>query len=564
MEHQIINNAIAAVRVSSTKQGLQGDSPEDQIQQIKRFAFSRNLNIVQVFEFIESASGEFQPNQRAVDYCKNPKNNIKFFIVKSIDRFTRGGAYQYINLTRQLSKYGVSLVDTYGIIGGRTVNTLEHLGVKFSWSSYNPTQKSELLEAERSKDEVRDILTRMIGAEIRYVRNGYRVRGAPMGYINKKIDTDHGRRIILEPHPTESKWIIKMFKLKAQGILSDPEIAEETNKMGFKTRINKLHDPLNKTKVIGFSGGNPLRVPQLQRYLIKPVYAGINSEKWTEGRPVKARFKGLISIDLFNQANKGKLFIHEEGDTVSIHKAALPEWKLRKSKNNPLYPYKEHVLCPICKRPLLGSASKGKSGKYFPAYHCNRGHYFRVSLKDFDKTIEDFVLNIEFTPEYLKRFKVLFLERWNQKQKDVVDETKNIDEQISKIDTEIVSNKNKIKSLSSPEVISMIEEDILKLIEQKKRLEEDKKKKTNKKVDIDRILNKAIYYMEHLYELILSGEDKAKNAKFFAMLFDEVPTYEELTNGTPKLSPLIQLNEAFKKGEKQFVTLRRIELRLPG
>ena len=31
-----------------------------------------------------------------------------------------------------------------------------------------PSRKTELLEAERAKDEVRNILTRMIGSEIRY------------------------------------------------------------------------------------------------------------------------------------------------------------------------------------------------------------------------------------------------------------------------------------------------------------------------------------------------------------------------------------------------------------
>ncbi|MBU1000624.1 hypothetical protein KKE78_04495, partial [Patescibacteria group bacterium] len=51
---------------------------------------------------------------------------------------------------------------------------------RFDWSVYSPTKKSEILEAERAKDEIRDILSRMIGAEIRYVRMGYRV--SPMSH----------------------------------------------------------------------------------------------------------------------------------------------------------------------------------------------------------------------------------------------------------------------------------------------------------------------------------------------------------------------------------------------
>jgi len=83
---------------------------------------------------------------------------------------------------------------------------------------------------------MRDIMTRMIGAEIRYVRMGYRVRQAPFGYQNKKVETPHGKRVILKPHPQESRWVIRMFELRLQGNLNDKEIVETINNLGFKTR----------------------------------------------------------------------------------------------------------------------------------------------------------------------------------------------------------------------------------------------------------------------------------------------------------------------------------------
>jgi len=46
--------------------------------------------------------------------------------------------------------------------------------------------------------------------------------------------------------------------------------------------------------------------------------------------------------------------------------------------------------------------------------------------------------------------------------------------------------------------------------------------------------------MEHLHELILSGEDKAKNARMFGVLFEEPPTWNELVNGTPLLAPVFK------------------------
>jgi hypothetical protein len=101
----------------------------------------------------------------------------------------------------------------YGIISQNRINTLEHLGLKYRWSEYSPSQKTEFLEAERAKDELRDIMSRMIGAEIRYTRLGYWMRRPPYGYQNVRVETGNGKRYILEPHPVESEFVRKMFEV---------------------------------------------------------------------------------------------------------------------------------------------------------------------------------------------------------------------------------------------------------------------------------------------------------------------------------------------------------------
>ena len=159
--------AIGILRVSSTKQGLMGDSHEDQRQQLLRRAeqlgsiINRKITIEKFFEFTESASGELdrQPILKALDYCKNPHNKVSYAFIKSIDRGTRGGATMYGLLKSQFAKYGVQFIDVYGVIGTQTVNTLDYLGLKYGWSEFSPSFITELLEAERAKGEVRDILT---------------------------------------------------------------------------------------------------------------------------------------------------------------------------------------------------------------------------------------------------------------------------------------------------------------------------------------------------------------------------------------------------------------------
>ena len=542
------DNAVAAIRISSLKQGLQGDSPEAQKEQIERFAKARNIKIKKFFIFMESASKEEQPVQEAIDYCVSPKNNIQLFIIKSIDRFTRGGSYIYDHLNMQLQKHHVRLIDIYGIIGGQDVNTLEHLGLSYKWSVYSPTKKSEILEAERAKDEMRDIMTRMIGAEIRYVRMGYRVRQPPFGYLNEKIETPHGRRVILKPHPEESKWIIKMFDLRCRGTMSDQEIVDEINSMGYKTRKRYIRNPQDRTKVIGESGGKGLRIKQFWLYIQNPIFAGVNSEKWTEGGVVKGKFEGLVSMETYNKANKGKLVLSQDGDEVKLWKKKLPEWMTKKLVNNPKFPYKRVIMCPECSKPLFGSASRGHLGTYYPAYHCNkRGHYFRVPAKELETTVEDFVKNLKFDQKYIDDLKEYVVTQWNERVENKVQDESIINSKITALKASAQASADKIKYLSSEVAIKYMEADLIKAEEEVHQLEEEKLKqaKTVNTLNMSNVMEHIGYFLEHLEELLIDTANPLKRAAFFGLIFDSMPTYTELSSGTPKLAPYLVLKHYF-------------------
>ena len=544
-----IENAVAAIRISSVKQGLQGDSPEDQKQQIERFAKAKGINIKKFFIFMESASKEEQPVQEAIDYCKNPSNNIQVFIIKSIDRFTRGGSYLYDHLKMQLDGNGIRLIDIYGVISNTKVNTLDHLGIEYDWSVYSPTKKTEILEAERAKDEMRDIMTRMIGAEIRYVRMGYRVRRAPFGYKNQKIETAHGKRVILVPQKGEAEWIRKMFNLRNRGTLNDKEIVSKLNSQGFKTRTLNKRDPKDKTKIIGKRGGKPLNLKQFWRYIRNPVYAGINSEKWTEGNPVKGKFEGLVSIDVYNKANKGKVFITSKRGEIEIRKKLPPKHLTEKQVKNPKFPFKRHVLCPKCEKPLYGSASRGKLGKYYPAYHCNkRGHYFRVPCPEFNETVEKFVKGLKVTPEYVQDLKSYVMELWEQRQKELAKDNDSISTKVDTLKHQARSIAEKIRHLNSAVAIKYMEEDLVSVENEITSLEDGKLSDDYKSVDMEVVMDKVGYFLEHLEDLVLDSTKPLKRAEYFSLLFEDKPTYEDLVSGTPKLAPFIALKDQLDSG----------------
>jgi len=548
--------AAGGLRTSTTKQEAENDSHKQQKEQILRKAEQESIKtgckiVIKPeawFTYSASASGEMitQPLLDSINYCKNPKNKIKYFFIRSIDRGTRGGGGIYSQLKAEYAKYGVQLLDSYGIIGSTTFNTLEDYGFEYKWSKYNPTNTTELIVAESAKDEVRGILTRMIGAEIRYTKMGYPMGPTVVGYQMVKVDTEHGQRKIPQADPVESPWIIRGHELRIQNNVSDLKIVEELNAMGYKSRKIRIRDPYDRKRIIGYKGEKPLTLKQFQRLIQNPIYAGIYSHKWTGNKPVKGRFRGLVTIEMFNQANRGKIAIIEEDGKIMIVKGKLLEWQAVKNKNNPMYPYKKYVLCPICRNPLLGSASTGKGGIPRPAYHCSRKHKsYRVKLKDFNDTIENFVKKVGFSEEFTERFREIALEELEKRESQLSTDTVSYSQQVAANEIEIQNIKETIKKVSSADVIKMLEDDIEKLRLKNAALKSVRELKEGQQVDTQVTINYTNYFMEHLEDLLLNGPNPQKNAAMFGLLFDEVPTYQELIDGTPKLACLFKLNEDF-------------------
>lgn len=550
-EQNLISNAVAAIRVSTTKQGTDGDSPDDQLRQIEQYASGSNAKVVKQFTFMESASKEQQPMQEAIDYCKDPKNKVNLFIVKSIDRFTRAGSYSYDMLKNQLDDCGVILVDIYGVISNQKINTLEHLGVKYKWSEYSPTKKAEMLEAERAKDEIRDIQTRMIGAQIRYVRMGYWVRRPLLGFNNVHIETREGKRCILEPNDKEAPWIKKIFELRAAGTMEDIQIVDFMNVMGFQTRERIVRDKHDRTKAVRVIGGVPLSLKELWRIVENPVYAGVNPERWTQDKPVRCQFDGLVSIELFNTANRGKITITELDQGVQIHRREAPVYLIKKGVKNNEFPYKRIVMCPECSKPLYGSASRGRHGGYFPAYHCDhRGHYFRVTKKQFDETIVRFVSSISLSQQYIDALLALVGEAYDKKLLDAYKDVSTIETRISELQAQVSIDVDKIKLLSSEATIKYMEEDIMRLEKEIGDLRVKVEQiKVQEPVDMDKIKAYVRYYLEHLEELILHHCNPVLKARYFGLIFDVAPSYADIVSGTPDISKIKGVNEIFSSAK---------------
>ena len=538
---------LLAIRASAEKQGLDGDSPEAQREQGMAYAKAHNIIITKTIILLESASHEDQPMQKVIDACKDKSAGFQVVLIKSIDRFTRGGGDYYSPLKKQLTSIGIELEDMYGVIGKQQVNTLEHTGFKYYWSEFNPTQKSEYLEAERAKDEMRDIMSRMIGAEIRYTRLGYWMRQPHYGFRSVKVDTRNGKRIILKPHKHEAKYIIRLFEMRATHVYTNQQIADELNTMGFRTRISIVRDKYDRTKIKRQLGGNQMTAKMVDRYASKLIYCGIIKEKWTHDKPVKAQFDGLVDIELFNEANRGRIHVEiDSRNEVTVKEKEVPEHLKTKQVYNPDYPYKQVVACPKCSKTLSGSATRGRKGDYYPAYHCARdGHYFRVPKPEFDHTIEEFVKAITIKPEYIDDVITAIGELWRERQTTQAEANQQRLEHREGLQNQIKSTVDRMRVVTSETALKYLEEDIVSVAQELAQLDNEIAKQPDLQAEFEQVLQYAKYILEHLSELLLDLCNPLRKAAFFGAIFNKVPTYTEIDLRTKEKSSLPEVNELF-------------------
>ncbi len=301
----------------------------------------------------------------------------------------------------------------------------------------------------------------------------------------------------------------------------------------------------------------------MQCILTNTIYAGINVEKWTGYKAVKCKFDGLISIDLFNRANQGKKYIafNAEDGEYEIQRQAPKKHLVDKVIKNADFPYKKLVLCPECSSSLLGSASRGKNGKYYPAYHCsNRGHYFRVRKDDMDKKITEFIGRIKVNDKQIETLISTIRQEFERRQSLSGQDSVTLDKHIKSLQMEAEATIGKIMLLTNPTAITYLEAEIEKIHQQITKLEKEKKQmKQQKPINIERILARVRFFMENFDALLIRQQDPHKKAQLFGVLFNQLPTYEDLNYGTQKTPLFTGVNPVFAlagAGKSDMVNLK--------
>jgi hypothetical protein len=361
------------------------------------------------------------------------------------------------------------------------------------------------------------------------------------------------RKVIQEPDHERAPFYIEMFKLRASGAYTDLQIVELVNAMGFVTKKFKRWS-LDKSRVIGYGGGVPLSVKQLQVIIQNPIYCGVNTEKWLQV-PIKTKYEGLVSIDTFNRANRGKLVIEPYANgrmQVHRHNGNL---KIKRLRNNPDYPFR-FLRCDICRRALCGSASTGKSGKRFAAYHCTSKHRsVRIKQQDVHNTMAGFVQKLRFKDGFTDCLGLSLVGKYHERQQELAGFEVTAKQNLAELET---IKKQKVEAYAftqSTTVRAELEKDIEALQERIEQKNIQKDKMAIKDTDIETFAGFAKKLMEHPEKVLLNKDNINQLRAFYTLIFDEMPSYTEIVNGTLKLSLVFRLSKEFGAGKSRLVNL---------
>ena len=405
-----------------------------------------------------------------------------------------------------------------------------------------PSEIAESVIANTAEAEVTNILTRMIGREIDLTNQGFKVRQAADGFQNQRVLIEGKKKVIQVPDPDRARFFIEIFNLRAAGTFTDKQITDRVNAMGYRSRRQNRWNQAHET-VIGSRGELPLTVKQLQSIITRPIYCGIICEKWTRYEPIRAQYDGLISIDIFNRANRGKVFIKDESGRLTISYGQNSR-QAGRFRNNPLFPYKSLVLCPLCRKPFVASSPRGKSGDRFPTYHCSRKHkYVGIPKADFDRNFESFIKQIDLKPEIFETIGASFLNSYYDRKNEIVRSSVEIHKTIAELKAEQRAKSEAFVAATSPVMRATLEKQVEELETRIASANGQSRQIDIGEADIDRFRQYGEYFMEHLSELLLNGQNPLQQQNLLGLIFETFPTYEDILNGTPKLAQIFAISE---------------------
>jgi site-specific DNA recombinase len=402
--------AVGYVRISNAEQSH--TSIEDQQIRITEYCTRNNIPLAKIF--IDRGRSAFtfdRPEWKDLESYLKKNKDVKFIIVKHIDRFSRAKLLDaLIKIDEIENKLHVKIVSIEDPIG----QNKEDLGVQLM-------QTIKLLFANNERSR---IIERVTDGIYRSQMQGRYLHQAPEGYLNSK---DHEGKPLLIIDETKAPIIRDIFNwyLKGKGIV---EIVKLARDKGLKKKGNSA----------------------IQELLSNPVYAGLVKVKAHRGSPGKV-VKGIHAPIVSEQ-------------TYWLAKQKL-SGTVKKTHSNEDVPLKGVIKC-CCGHKMTAGNSKGRNGTYYWYYICwnKECKYFKKhnSAVKVEKQLAEILDVLSFPEERIEWYRSKILESIEQKYANKGGSIMRVKLELQKVQQKIDATQEKylLQPDISPEVYSKVMTDL--------------------------------------------------------------------------------------------------------
>lgn len=500
-------------RVSTEEQAAFGVSLVQQQNSCRDLANQKKIDILELFsdDGVSAKTKDRAGLQKMLAYCMKHSKEIDYLIVYKVDRLSRN-VNDYSSILVLLNKLNIRLLSVTEAIDetpvGRYVGNLMAANAQFDND----------VRGERTK-----------ACMMTKVEQGSWCWKATIGY--KNIKTLEGKpTIALDPE--RAPLIIWAFVEFSKGICTLEEIRVQLNEKGLRTRYGNEISPQMMSKIIRNKFFMGIMVVN------KKEYQGVHTP--------------LIDEPTFLQC-QARLRGENTEDNIA------------KKRKNEAFPLRHQTICCYCGRPMTAAFSTNKVGNKYPFYRC----YYKqcptkirsIPKETMEKEYMDFLQNISGKQKFMKAFKAVILDVWDEQYELINNDRERINKNIENLEKEkksLIQMKKK-ELLPDADFKNEFDEVNDKLVVQHDHLEATKMESFNINEAVDYVFDIIARLPEVWHEANFTQKQQLQ-----CLIFPEKPIYTYGGFETPKLSPILALNQQSVVRESMLVPPRGIEPLLPG
>jgi hypothetical protein len=162
--------------------------------------------------------------------------------------------------------------------------------------------------------------------------------------------------------------------------------------------------------------------------------------------------------------------------------------------------------------------------------------------KDFDMAFENFIRQLELKPEIFDSIEATLLNKYHERKKEIIQSSINVHQTIAALKTEQKAKAEAFVATTSQALRSQLESGIEELEAKIKSAASESQKIDITEEDIGSFKRHGKYLLEHLPELLLNPENTQQQLNLFSLIFEELPTYANIVNGTAKTALIFTLS----------------------